>query len=47
MHTQKELDGMKIAYEEICQLKVTTDYKKSAAVSEKGAWMREKEAADE
>ena len=44
---QKELDDLKIAYEETCQLKAATDYEKSAAVSERDAWMREKKAADE
>ena len=44
---QKELDALKIAYEEIIQLKATTDYEKTAAISERDASMREKKAADE
>ena len=45
--TQKELDTLKIQYEEIIQLKATTDYEKTAAISERDASMREKKAADE
>lgn len=43
---QKELGDLKIAYEEICQLKATTDYEKGAAIYERDASMREKKAAD-
>ena len=44
---QNELDDLKIAYEEICQLKATTDYEKRAAMSERDESMRERKAADE
>ena len=44
---QKELDALKVAYEEMCQLKATTDYEKSAAISERDAAMREKKQSDE
>ena len=36
---QKELDALKTSYEEMCQLKATTDYEKSAAISERDAAM--------
>jgi archaellum component FlaC len=44
---QQELETLKVAYEEIIQLKATTDYEKTAAISERDAYMREKKAADE
>ena len=44
---QKELADLKIAYEEMCQLKATTDYEKGAAVAERDAALREKKQSDE
>ena len=45
--TLTELTDLKTTYEEICQLKVTTDYERSAALAEKDAALREKTKADE
>jgi hypothetical protein len=44
--TQTELANLGTAYEEICQLKATTDYEKSSALAERDAAMREKTRAD-
>ena len=45
--THTELGKLKTAYEEMCQLKATTDYEKSAALTEKAGALREKAKADE
>ena len=45
--TVAELTDLKTAYAEICQLKATTDYERSAALAEKDAALREKVRADE
>ena len=44
--TLTEMTDLKTAYEEMCQLKATTDYEKSAALAEKDVALREKERAD-